>query len=92
MSYARFSNADVYVYLDCGGYLCCCGCLIEGFFGAKTTADMLEHLEEHKKVGHDVPDFCIEGLKEDQKENDEWLENYDPVKELLLEDERLNLR
>ena len=26
MSYARFIDNDVYVYLDCGGYLTCCGC------------------------------------------------------------------
>lgn len=31
MSYARFGwgGSDVYVYLDVGGYLTCCGCLLE---------------------------------------------------------------
>lgn len=29
MSYSRFSHADVYVYMDCGGYLRCCGCILQ---------------------------------------------------------------
>lgn len=29
MSYSRFSFADVYVYMDVGGYLTCCGCILQ---------------------------------------------------------------
>ena len=31
MSYARFgwNGSDVYVYLDSGGYLTCCGCVLQ---------------------------------------------------------------
>jgi hypothetical protein len=29
MSYCRFSHADVYVYMDVGGYLNCCGCILQ---------------------------------------------------------------
>ena len=50
VSYCRFCPADnpygwlasdLYVYLDCGGYLNCCGCLLvaQGF-RASRTADM----------------------------------------------------
>jgi hypothetical protein len=82
MSYARFSHADVYVYQDCGGYLCCCGCWLnrpegkDGFGRSQyfsTTAEMLAHLEKHKAAGHDVPDDTIEALKEDAAENDAWM-------------------
>lgn len=29
MSYSRFSNADVYVYMDARGTLDCCGCILQ---------------------------------------------------------------
>lgn len=29
MSYSRFSHAHVYVYMDVGGYLNCCGCILQ---------------------------------------------------------------
>lgn len=29
MAYTRFSFADVYVYMDVGGYLNCCGCILQ---------------------------------------------------------------
>jgi hypothetical protein len=89
MSYARFGpNSDVYVYADVGGYLNCCGCILSNNRTAPsafdTTAEMLEHLEQHKAAGHQVPDYCISGLKEDAEENDKWLANYDPDKEGLF--------
>lgn len=29
MSYSRFSNADVYVFMSCDGVLECCGCILQ---------------------------------------------------------------
>ena len=29
MAYSRFSHCDVYVYMDVGGYLNCCGCILQ---------------------------------------------------------------
>jgi hypothetical protein len=78
MSYARWSReSDVYVFLHTGGYLDCCGCHLannnRGGFQAYKTKIMLRHLKEHQKAGHDVPDYCIEGLQLDAKKNDRWI-------------------
>ena len=83
MSYCRFCPADnryglppsdLYVYLDCGGYLCCCGCsLNEQSFRAYTTAEMIRHVETHRRCGHIVRDGLIEDLLADAKGNDEWI-------------------
>ena len=66
MSYARFtSDSDVYVFRHVGGYECC-GCHLKepwGSFRCKTIPEMLCHLEEHKNVGDEVPDYCINQLK-----------------------------
>jgi hypothetical protein len=80
VSFARWSNtSDVYVYLDVGGSFTCCGCSLledeEGDFSAHlfTTADMIEHLTEHVRAGHKVPDYCIARLMEEAAENDKWI-------------------
>lgn len=82
MSYCRFSDADVYVYLDVGGYLNCCACslgkledgdLFPESFYATATDDMLAHLQLHRDAGHDVPDYAIERLREEREENDAWM-------------------
>lgn len=83
MSYCRFCPADnpygwppsdLYVYLDCGGYLNCCGCTLgESSFRAYCTADMVAHVEEHKRAGHAVRDGVIDDLLADAKGNDEWI-------------------
>lgn len=74
MSYARFGeNSDVYVYLDCCGEFRCCACSIKDEWGYATTDALLAHLEEHKALGHTVPDYCVEALKEEREENDAWI-------------------
>lgn len=80
MSYARFGwgGSDVYVYLDVGGYLTCCGCS-ESITRFLTTEDMLKHLEWHKQQGDTVPDDCIEDLKQDREENDKWLKSINKI-------------
>ena len=97
MSYCRFSEGDVYVFLNTDYLLECCGCILQetewvkdetmpffkGHFKPigeivqnrfNTTQAMLDHLQLHKDAGHDVPQFCIEGLKRDQLENDELMQ------------------
>jgi hypothetical protein len=77
MAYARFSeDSDVYVYLDVGGFLACCGCSQGPSFSATTTEDMIDHLKEHIMAGDVVPDYLIPALEEDRNENDVWIVNY----------------
>ena len=97
MSYSRFVEGDVYIFLaGSENKLECCGCLLQkrewiydenfpifkGYFKDvgeiiqnkfDTTQGMLDHLEIHKKNGHFVPDFCIEGLLRDKEENDKLM-------------------
>lgn len=75
MSYARFGSegSDVYVYLDCDGYLTCCGCWLREPVRAKTTADMLTHLGKHLAAGHVVPRSTIAALEADAEQNDAWI-------------------
>lgn len=77
MSYARFSDdSSVYVYLDCGGSLRCCGCSLEGRSGEwdyDTTDAILAHLQEHIHAGDRVPAYCIDGLKARREENDAYI-------------------
>ena len=81
MGYARFSYADVYVFLSCYGQLECCGCWLRteenpsiatSFY---ETEEMLEHLKLHIAAGHNVPEETIEDLKADALVNDKWIDN-----------------
>lgn len=77
MSYCRFSNADVYVFMHVGGFLSCCGCWLAGkpfqtdAFG--DTQGMLKHLDDHRAAGHNVPQHVYDDLLEDAPMNDEWM-------------------
>lgn len=76
MSYARFASegSDVYVYLDVGGYLCCCACgLGASSQKIQTTEEMIAHLRKHQEAGDTVPESCFEGLRHDASENDAWI-------------------
>jgi len=77
MSYARWtSDSDVYVFLHSDGALECCGCLLAGpyrSFSCIKTSKMLEHLKRHLAAGHQVPDYCMDRLKDEAKENDSWI-------------------
>jgi hypothetical protein len=73
MSYARFSlDSDVYVFLTEDG-IECCACSLDGRFVARITADMIEHLEQHRRAGHSVSDETFRALRVDADENDVWL-------------------
>lgn len=73
MSYCRFSDGDVYMFEHVSGGIECCGCLLqkgpEDLFGAilnfATRSQALAHLEEHRRAGHDVPEYAIARLREE---------------------------
>jgi len=69
VSYARFSHADVYVYMDVNGALCCCGCSLGDEWYFDTTEAMVAHLDRHRALGHNVPPGIDEDLWEDDAEN-----------------------
>lgn len=88
MSYARFSDdSSVYVFLAVNGHLECCACLFAGGFGggycAYSTQAMLDHLQEHIDAGHDVPDSCIERLKENREANDAYIRGHKDAPALI---------
>lgn len=73
MAFARFSEGDVYVYLNTDGLFECCFCGLAGkCFLVETTKEMCDHLLAHATAGHDVPPGCIERLSQEWEENDQW--------------------
>ena len=89
MSYSRFIEADVYVFMHVSGYLQCCGCWISDLnpvdpdyhnsFNAHSTQEMVDHIVKHKRRGHRVPADLIENLWQDDEENFPKTEdNYEP--------------
>lgn len=63
MSYCRFGDeSDVYMYPANTNEIWCCACQLEPE-RLLTQEEALEHLEEHRGVGHQVPQHAIERLK-----------------------------
>lgn len=73
MSYVRFSEADVYVYLDCGGWIACCACRLSDNWQHASTDAIVAHLHEHVQVGHDVPQHIFDALEADREENEAFI-------------------
>lgn len=73
MSYCRFGEADVYVYLHVDGHLCCCWCRLSDDWEHPSTDAMIAHLREHIAAGHYVPDDVIPELEADRQENDTFI-------------------
>jgi hypothetical protein len=73
VSYARFSHADVYVFLNTAGYMDCCGCWLDHPGEFSCTEDLLAHLKDHVAAGHFVPEDTIDGLNWDKEENDKFI-------------------
>lgn len=69
MSYCRFSEADVYVFMHTHKFLECCGCSLGDQWDFHSTADMVAHLREHIAAGHDVPAWVIPQIEADDAEN-----------------------
>jgi hypothetical protein len=74
MSYSRFLEADVYVFMTPNNYLYCCACWLDermeqsGFCAFKTQ-DMVDHLKVHEEAGHRVPSDIYDKLWKDDLEN-----------------------
>lgn len=69
MSYARFSYADVYVFMSTSGHLECCGCILGDQWAYDSTQAMVDHLAEHRAAGHDVPDGIEQQLRQDDRKS-----------------------
>jgi hypothetical protein len=74
MSYSRFLNYDVYVFMHVGGFLECCVCTLadhqeEDSFYAGNTQTMIDHLKKHEAAGHLIPQDIYDNLWEDDEEN-----------------------
>lgn len=76
MSYSRFIESDLYIYMS-SGFLYCAVCRLKednldqmsAGFSAYTTQDMIEHIKQHEKAGHKVLEGIYVELLEDDLEN-----------------------
>jgi hypothetical protein len=73
MSYARFWDSDVYIYASTNGGLTCCMChfgdMMESFFYADSTQEMVDHLKAHERVGDRLPPTIYDDLWRDDLVN-----------------------
>jgi hypothetical protein len=74
MSYCRFGEGDVYVFMNVAGWLECCACSLAKtedsvVFKAKSTQQMVDHLEKHIDDGDRVPQGIFYDLWRDDEEN-----------------------
>lgn len=75
MVYCRWVNgSDVYVFIHSNGFFKCCHdvAYLSNFdmrndFDTIDPIKMISHLNEHKQMGHLVPDRVMDTLKNDQK-------------------------
>ena len=77
MAYIRLTEegSQVYVFMSSDHHcLTCLSCSLtpegNGEFLARTTAEMITHLERHKEAGQMVPDVAFERLHRDAAQND----------------------
>jgi len=72
MSYCRFGeDSDIYLYPHVYGDYICCACRLRGTFGSTvliTLAEVLEHLQAHRDVGHKVPEYAFERIRTEIEE------------------------
>jgi hypothetical protein len=75
VSYARFNEGDVYVFAATatGDWECCrCSLAPGSSFNCATRREMVEHLHQHRAVGHLVPDRAIADLLEEDAAGLAW--------------------
>lgn len=76
MSYARWTEGDVYVFGNVDGGFTCMSCQfmpkcenskfnLTKDFQCNTIKEMLDHLKRHEDEGHEVPPRAIKRLKEE---------------------------
>lgn len=68
MSIERFSTSDIYMFEHVGGFIECCACSLDDYFGIsieedgplfkfvqlKTPREALAHLDKHEAAGDDI--------------------------------------
>ena len=69
MAYARFSYADLYVFMHYLGHLECCGCWLGEQWAFYSTNDMIDHIGKHRAAGHNVPDGLEDSIRVDDETN-----------------------
>lgn len=89
MSYCRFGeSSDVYLYLDCNGYVMCCACrlapIVTGSFLGEpvylhdsvelhSAEATLAHLAAHRAAGHVVPEYAFARVTKEAAEIDDYI-------------------
>ena len=69
MSYCRWSEGNVYMFPSGNSIICmCCSLMLGDGFDREdvilnTVQEALEHLQQHRDAGHDVPDCAFERLR-----------------------------
>jgi hypothetical protein len=73
MIYARIPQSDVYVFRTEAGpvqcSLCSFGDMLEAYFRAESTQEMVDHLKAHERKGDMVPSDIFEKLIADDANN-----------------------
>lgn len=67
MSYCHWTNADIYIFHDTSGFLCCLKCSINGSkdFTTDKRSELITHCNKHKSRGDRVPDLVFERLSQE---------------------------
>jgi hypothetical protein len=76
VAYIRWTEEGSHVYVIMAGDQLCLTCLRcslspegNGEFLARTTVEMIAHLEQHRDAGQIVPDVAFERLRRDAAQN-----------------------
>lgn len=70
MAYTRFDGwSSTYIFMSSSGYLECCGCILGDRWHFNSTQEMVDHIQEHRKTGHNVPEGLEDELWEDDDDN-----------------------
>jgi hypothetical protein len=74
MAYSRFFDSDIYIYSHIDGHIECCACWLNekletGLFGLsekiRDDQSLSNHINEHIKAGHDIPEGLLEEILSD---------------------------
>jgi hypothetical protein len=75
MAYSRFIDSDIYIYSHVAGHIECQACFLNepqdeySLFSASLSIyndeQLIAHLEEHAKVGHNMPENLLQEILAD---------------------------
>jgi len=70
MSYARFSEGDIYLYKNVGGGWTCCACTEAGHtVNFATIGAVANHVRQHADAGDDIPPRASRRIAEELTEH-----------------------